>query len=739
MEEVEDTDKLTSILRIPKRELAGLDRLNIKTVKDLLLYMPTRYVDSRLAFSPEDIVENEIFTIYGVIQKAKTLRTFRGHVPMTKCKLDTGTMTIDLTFFHQAYISKMYPDGTPVRIIGKIERAAGLIQIINPKIEKVDKLPAPTHSLFSSTDKTSNNELNHLNQNIRDDKNVSAAASENKFLIPIYRESYGISSNYIHNLIKKIINNNLHNKLPEVLPLNIRKDLSLPSISDAVLYLHFPTSENLAMAAKKRLAFEEIYLMQIIREREKILAANELSFKVKKGDYIEDYFSKLNFGPTNAQKKAINTILKDLSNSTPMSRLLEGDVGSGKTLVAAAVIWVVTQNRSEDFTPLQAAYMAPTEILATQQFESICKYYKDTNMEIGLITSKGCYKFPSKLNKNEPVKVSKVQFLKWLSDGKLSIVFGTSSLVSEKVIFKNLALTIIDEQHRFGVKQRKKLAQKKNSKAQVPHLLTMTATPIPRTLALTIFGDLDLTVIDEMPKGRLPIITSFINGANREKIFTHIDKEIKQKHQVYIISPRIESSEDEEKKSSSSVNSEYIRYTERFKNYKIAIVHGKSKDKDEVMKEFKNGNIDILISTQVIEVGVNVPNATILIIEGADRFGLASLHQLRGRVGRSDIQSYCYVLSDTQNEESIKRLQQFANTNNGFELAEADLTARGAGALIGGKQWGISDIAMEAIKNRKLVELAKEYAQKEIATDPELIKNLALKNKIESLEKVHLE
>lgn len=733
MAEVVDTDKIESLGRIPKREKEALSRLQILTIRDLLMRVPVRYVDSAIAFTPEDITQNEIYTLYGVIQNAKTTRSFKGHVPMTKCKLDTGIMKLDLIFFHQAYISKMYPDGSQVRVIGKIENKAGALQILNPKIEKINKLPIPSHSLFASKIVSDNSSENT-------DIGAVDEGSHNKFLIPIYRESFGISSNYIHNLIKKVIALNIHSKIPDILSSEIRSNLSLPSIKDAILYLHFPTSEGLALAAKKRMAFEEIYTMQIIREREKAATQNELSFKITDDKYVEEFLGKVNLSPTNAQIKAIKSILADIAKPSPMSRLLEGDVGSGKTLVAAAIMWTVTRNRSADHTPLQVAYMAPTEILAQQQFESVCKYYKGTNMEVGLITSKGCFKFPSKINNELAAKVSRSQFLKWLEDGKLSVVFGTSSLVSDKVVFKNLALTIIDEQHRFGVKQRKKLAQKRNSKAQVPHLLTMTATPIPRTLALTIFGDLDLTVIDEMPKGRLPIITKFVAGeSGREKIFEHILSEAKANHQVYIISPRIETSEDESKSSESSVELEYKRYAEKFKHLSVQIVHGKSKDKDQVMKDFKDGKIDILISTQVIEVGVNVPNATVLVIEGADRFGLASLHQLRGRVGRSDMQSYCYVLSNTQNEESIKRLQKFASTNNGFELAESDLEVRGAGALIGGKQWGMSDIAMEAIRNRKLVEIAKEFAVKTVSSDPELQAHPDLLQKIEGLEKVHLE
>ncbi len=729
MAEVVDTDKIEVLGRIPKREKEALSRLHIFTIRDLLMHIPVRYVDSAIAFTPEDIIQNEVYTLYGVIQNAKTTRSFKGHVPMTKCKLDTGVMKVDLIFFHQAYISKIYPDGTNVRIIGKIENKSGAIQIVNPKIEKVDKLPMPSHTLFNAP--TDSNSEMHADV---------AGGNATKFLIPIYRESFGISSNYIHNLIKKVIASDVHSRMPDILNADLRKGLSLPSIKDAILYLHFPTSEGLALVAKKRLAFEEIYTMQIIRERERAATQNELSFKIESKDYIEEYLSKVNLTPTGAQLKAIKSILSDVKKSTPMSRLLEGDVGSGKTLVAAAIMWAITRNRSDNGTPLQVAYMAPTEILAKQQFESVSKYYKDTNMELGLITAKGCFKFPSKVNSELATKVSRSQFLKWLEEGKLSVVFGTSSLVSDKVIFKNLALTIIDEQHRFGVKQRKKLAQKTNTKAQVPHLLTMTATPIPRTLALTVFGDLDLTIIDEMPKGRLPIITKFISGGtHRDKMFDHIESEAKAGHQIYIISPRIEESEDESKAKQSSVNMEYKRYMEKFKDLSVAIVHGKSNDKDETMQSFKDGEIDILISTQVIEVGVNVPNATILVIEGADRFGLASLHQLRGRVGRSDMQSYCYVISDTQNEDSIKRLQKFASTNNGFELAESDLESRGAGALIGGKQWGISDIAMEAIRNRKLVEIAKDYAKSTIASDPEIANNPDLRARIDGLEKVHLE
>ncbi|MBY0376425.1 DEAD/DEAH box helicase, partial [Patescibacteria group bacterium] len=381
---------------------------------------------------------------------------------------------------------------------------------------------------------------------------------------------------------------------------------------------------------------------------------------------------------------------------------------------------------------LQVAYRAPTEILATQHFESFIQYFKHMPINIGLITGSGCRKFPSKLNPSGWTDISRAQLLKWIANGEVPILIGTHALIQKTVKFKNLSLVVIDEQHRFGTEQRRKLVRKDNI---APHLLSMTATPIPRTLALTIYGDLDLSLLEEMPAGRKPIITEIITPERRESTYEKIKEELKNGRQLYVICPRIFAPDPEKELAlnvKSAVEEAKRLKKEVFKDYEIGVLHSKmSKEKKEdVMQEFKDGKIHILCATSVVEVGVNVPNATVIILEGAERFGLAQLHQLRGRVIRGTHQAYCYVFAEAKSAKTMERLKALKTAKNGFELAELDLTLRGAGELGGSKQWGITDLGMEAIKNLKMVEAARTEAIRLIEEDMELTKYPLLKQKV---------
>ena len=714
-------DSIESIYKVDRAHREALNKLGLHTIADILLYIPARYTDARENLPISHALTGNTLTLYGRMEKVKVSRSFRGHTPMTTAYLHDGNGRIKLTFFNQAYIGKMYPDGTNVKVIGNVTEKNNEKQITNPNIEKVNSIIESSESLF---------------------KNVE----DINYLMPVYRETKGVTSNYIYEIVRRAIKLGYHKIIQDPIPEHVLDELHLPHISDTILYIHMPKSEALTISAKKRLAFEEIFYMKLIKEKERHLARDSITYHIDSTKYINEelsaaqqFLNSLPYKPTGAQTRAIDIILKDMKSKNPMARMLEGDVGSGKTLVAAAAIAEVIRCNISSL-PLQVAYMAPTEILAMQQFESFINYYRHYDIEIGLLTSKGAYKFPSKTDPNTYTKISRSQLLKWLADGKLAVIVGTHSLIGKSVIFKNLALTIIDEQHRFGVRQRKALAHKKGDRRlETPHLLSMTATPIPRTLALTIFGDLDLTVLDELPKGRQKIVTKFFlnNKQNRNIVATHIKAEINNGKQVYIIAPRIEDSEAEEIKD--TVMGEYKKYKALFPDYNIEIIHGKDKNKNDTMERWANGEIDMLVSTSVVEVGVNVPNASIMIIEGAERFGLAQLHQLRGRVGRGDTQSYCYLFSDTTTDTAQKRLRDFENISDGFLLAEKDLESRGAGALLTGKQWGISDIAMEAIKNRKLVDLASQYAEEIIISDPNLLSYTALANLILKKEKIHLE
>ena len=428
-----------------------------------------------------------------------------------------------------------------------------------------------------------------------------------------------------------------------------------------------------------------------------------------------------------------------------MARILEGDVGSGKTAVAATTSYAVVTSRpqGQSYGTLQVAYMCPTEILAKQQFENFISFFSHLPINIGLITSSGCRKFPSKVNPHGATDISKSQLLKWVQNGEIPILVGTHALIQKVVKFKHLAYAIIDEQHRFGVAQRKALVHKEKI---VPHLLSMTATPIPRTLALTMYGDLDLTILDELPPGRKPIITELIAPKDRDTTYEKIRKELQTGRQCYIITPRIDEPDPDKEFAvqARSAKAEAKRLKERvFPEFEIGVMHGKLKDaeKESVMEDFRDGKINILVSTSVVEVGVNVPNATVIVIEGAERFGLAQLYQLRGRVLRSSHQAYCYVFTESSGKKVLERLRALQEAKNGFELAEYDLKFRGAGKLSGREQWGVSDVAMEALQNLKMVEAARFEAKRLLEEDatlsqyPFLIEHLASRKK----EEIHFE
>jgi ATP-dependent DNA helicase RecG len=411
--------------------------------------------------------------------------------------------------------------------------------------------------------------------------------------------------------------------------------------------------------------------------------------------------------------------------------------------VAATAAYAAIMNRPDgkNFGNLQVAYMAPTEILANQHFESFIKYFTHTGIQVGLITGSGCKKFPSKIKADEWTDISKSQLLKWVANGEIPILIGTHALIYKSVKFKHLALAIVDEQHRFGTKQRGKLAKKEDF---APHFLSMTATPIPRTLALTIYGDLDLTLLDEMPAGRKKVITDIVMPDRREKMYEFIKSEMAAGRQLYVICPRIDEPDPDKEFAlqAKSVKAEAERLKRNvFRDKTIDILHSKmtTSEKEKVMQDFSDGKIDILCATSVVEVGVNVPNATLIIIEGAERFGLAQLHQLRGRVIRSNHQAYCFVMPNSESKKSVDRLKALKTAKNGFELSELDLKLRGSGDLAGMKQWGVTDLGMEAIKNMKMVEAARKEAQ-EIITKNLLPKLPALEAEFLKREKkIHFE
>ncbi|MBI3634208.1 MAG: ATP-dependent DNA helicase RecG [Candidatus Yonathbacteria bacterium] len=697
---------LSEIFRLTPLQKTALIKLNISNARDLLYYFPARYSTISEVRLIRDLVPGEQAIIYGRVVKVATTKGFHSKIPMAEAVIEDGTGKIKAIWFHQPYIAKMLLPDTMVKLSGKIEERKGSLYIANPEIEKTKELPIDAgHSLFGE---------NH-----------------ESFFYPVYPETKYITSRFLYHHIQKIFTLGVLKYIEDPIPEEILKRYNLPSLKTALVWIHTPQKESDAKAARKRFAFEEVFMIQLARQKDRADFKKHDAFTiVPEENKMEQFISRFPFTPTKGQFHALSDILGDLKKGIPMARLLEGDVGSGKTFVAATVAHTVvtTAPRDNKFGALQVAYMAPTEILAEQHFKSFIEYFRlsaqagGLPVEIGLLTGSGAKKFPSKVDPFGSTKVSRAQLLKWAKEGTLPILIGTHSLIQKTVNFKNLALAIVDEQHRFGTMQRKNLTKKDTI---MPHFLSMTATPIPRTLALTIYGNLDLTVLDEMPAGRLAIQTELVTPSARREMEEKIRVKITGGRQAYIICPRIELPDPEKELALNvkSVREEAERLKEKvFPEFEIEILHGKMKpaEKEKVMERFSRGEIHILVATSVVEVGVNVPNATIIVIEGAERFGLAQLHQLRGRVMRSTHQPYCYLFASTSNETSLKRLKALIGAKSGFDLAEQDLLLRGSGKLSGDKQWGISDIGMEAIKNIKMVEAARAEATHIISEDPEL-------------------
>lgn len=721
-------DKLEEKFRLDSTQKKALRRLLLFSVRDLLFHFPIRYSDISEVKNISELSAGDIATVYGKISKLKTKKGFRSKIPMAEGEISDLSGKIKIIWFNQAYLAKMINDGDNVKMTGKVTEGKHGKYLANPEFEKTPDMPIDVHdTLFTKENPVSG------------------------FSYPIYRETKGITSKWFYHAIEKILKEKTLDEIKDYIPEDILKKYHLPSLKTALVWIHKPKNKDNAESARKRFAFEEIFSIQLKCQKDRVEYKRNKSFCVDSTEKdISDFLLRFPFTPTNSQHKAIKTILEDMKKPHPMSRLLEGDVGSGKTAVAATISYATVKQRpfdhtlgkTQNFGNLQVAYMAPTEILATQHFESFIELFKGMPVNIGLITGSGCRKFPAKTiggSENATwTNISRAQLLKWVANGEIPILIGTHALIEKTVKFKNLALVIIDEQHRFGTKQRRKLVRKDKF---APHLLSMTATPIPRTLALTIYGDLDLSLLSEMPTGRKQIITEIIAPNKREETYEKVRKELKDGRQAFVICPRIE--DDEAILNMKSVVAEAKRLKKYvFQEYEIGILHSKmnKEKKEKVMNDFANGEIDILCATSVVEVGVNVPNATSIIIEGAERFGLAQLHQLRGRVLRSSHQAYCYIFAEAKTEKTMERLKAIKTAKNGFELAELDLSLRGAGELGGNKQWGITDLGMEAIKNIKMVEAAREEAKRLIEEDLELISYPTLKERTrEKTEDLHFE
>ena len=713
--------------RMKPDQKKALEKLGIRCVRDLLYHFPARYENTGPTGTIAGATTGSEVTLYGTIRKPEAKKSWKTKRPMAEAWLEDASGRIKLRWFSQPYIAKMLADGMVVRATGKITGTGASLYLANPEIDKTPIDPSEVHdSLFTES-----------------------VSIDDQALYAIYPESKGVSSLWFLHAVKRLFEGKEHERIEDPIPKEILEKYNLPTLATALVWIHAPRRKEDAQSAKKRFAFEEVFSIQLASQMEKAQAEQETAQKVNVDrKALKDFIESFPFPATAAQEKAIESIVKDFEKGHPMRRLLEGDVGSGKTAVAAATSYLVATSlpAGRKSGTLQVAYMCPTEILAKQHFSTFVSYFKDHPIPIGLITGSECRKFPSKVSYEESAKISRAQFSKWVANGEIPIVIGTHALVYKSLEFENLAYAIIDEQHRFGKVHRQKLVQKeKGSKIASPHLLSMTATPIPRTLALTIYGDLDLSLLDQMPLGRKPIITEVLSPQTREKGYERVRTELALGRQAYVICPRIDEPDPTKEMAlmARSVKMEAERLKkEIFPGVSIDILHSKMTpaDKEAVMKKFEEGKIKILVATSVVEVGVNVPNATCIMIEGAERFGLSQLHQLRGRVIRSTHQAYCFLLPESYGPATKDRLKALTTAKDGFELAEYDLALRGAGQLTGARQWGISDIAMEAIQNIKMVEAAREEAKALIHKDPTLSKYPLLRISAErARESVHPE
>ena len=700
--------------RLRPEQKRALAKLGIRTIRDLLYHVPSRYEQSGPSTTIASIGPGAQVSLYGTIRKPEAKKSWKSRRPMGQAILEDASGKITLMWFNQPYIAKSLADGMVVKVTGTVTGAATKPYIANPEIDRSPIDPEQAHdSLFAE------------------------GGEHVETLYPIYPESQGVSSLWFLHALKKVFEARAHEEIVDPVPTDILARYKLPTLGAALVFIHSPKRQEDAAVAKKRFAFEEIFALQLAlaRRREQALAERALPVAVDRAA-LADFVASFPFPATGAQARAIEAIVADFEQAHPMLRLLEGDVGSGKTAVAAATSYLVAHSN------LQTAYLCPTEILAKQHFSTFVSYFRDHPIPIGLVTGNECRVFPSRVRYEESAKLSKATFRKRVADGLIPIVIGTHAVIEKSLVFKHLAYAIIDEQHRFGTAHRKRFASKG---AVTPHLLSMTATPIPRTLALTVYGDLDLTLLDEMPAGRKPITTEICTKGERERAYMRVREELAQGHQAYVICPRIEEPDPAKELAlqAKSVTAEAARLAKDvFPGVSIGILHSKLKpgDKESVMAHFVSGSIQILVATSVVEVGVNVPNATVILIEGAERFGLAQLHQLRGRVIRSTDQAYCFALPESSGQSTRDRMKAFKEAKNGFELAEYDLALRGAGELVGGRQWGVSDLAMEALRNLKLVEAARTEATRLIKDDPELRTYPALATRATSaLASLHME
>jgi ATP-dependent DNA helicase RecG len=655
---------LRRLLGIGDKNAESFQRLGLSTIGDLLWYFPRRYLDYSALKPINRLWYGETVTVLASVREAATRRTKRGTV--TELTVADGSGSLLITFFNQPWIETRLRKGQLLSLSGKIGQYLGRLTMTMPEWEFLDRQQIRTGGI-----------------------------------VPVYSLTAGVNQNFLRRHIHNAVNR-LATRLPDPLPPAILDDGKWMPLGRALQQIHFPASWESLKNAKDRLGFEELLYLQLGILQQRRNWTSGAARKYPRPAVLDDFLASLPYTLTSAQQKAVQEILADLDSGKPMNRLLEGDVGSGKTVVALAACLAVAVQGG------QAALLAPTGILAEQHFALLRR----------LTTPDGKFlrEDQTALLLGSTPESEKREIRQGLSSGRTTVVVGTHALLEGPVEFSRLDLAVIDEQHRFGVDQRAALRAKGHS----PHLLVMTATPIPRSLALTIYGDLDLTLLDEMPPGRKPVTTRILLPGERERAYAFINGQLRKGRQAFIICPRIEESETSE---ATAAVEEHRRLQESvFPEWKLGLLHGRMRadDKDDVMHRFRSGELHILVSTSVVEVGVDIPNATVMMVEGADRFGLAQLHQFRGRVGRSEHASYCILAADSEEPAENERLRAMEETQDGFVLAEKDLRQRGPGEFFGTRQSGFADVDLARLLDVRLIEQARSTAQKLFAEDPDL-------------------
>ena len=638
----------------------ALKKLGLETVGDLLTYWPRDYEDRSRIYTIAG-APGEPCCVSAMVADTPTTSRVRKGLSLTKCRIVDGSGSANVTFFNQEYVRQALTVGESYIFYGKMETAGRHRQLTNPVFEREDR------ARFTGR------------------------------IMPVYPLTAGVSNNLLAGLSLQAVEN-CAGELPDQMPTEVRLDHNLCTMEYACRNAHFPENGEALAVARRRLVFEELFTlscgMALLRRRR-----TGARGRVFPAGAAEGFEALLPFVPTGAQRRAMAEISADLTSGKPMNRLVQGDVGSGKTAVAAYAVWLAHA------AGCQAAMMAPTEILANQHYETLTRLLAPAGIRVGLLTGS----LPA---------AEKKAVRKALAAGEIDLVVGTHALLSEGVEYADLGLVITDEQHRFGVGQRSALSSKAKT---APHVLVMSATPIPRTLALLIYGDLDVTIIDELPAGRKTVDTFLVGEDKRQRMYGFVRKQVSEGRQVYVICPAVEEGEGADLKAVTAYAKELSERV--FPDLRVAFVHGKlkSRDKEAVMDAFHRGEIDVLVSTTVVEVGVDVPNATLMIIENADRFGLSQLHQLRGRVGRGEWQSYCVLLSSNRSPETRERLRYFCSTTDGFKIAEKDLELRGPGDFFGARQHGLPVLkAADLAGDTRVLKEAQEAAEALLEADPGL-------------------